>query len=52
MPEFTPQKITDRSPNGIASAMIDSSLDQLVDIVYELLRKLNGYEPQSNAKHR
>ncbi len=29
--------------------MIDSSLDQLVNIVYKLLRKLNGYEPQSNA---
>jgi hypothetical protein len=32
--------------------VIDPSLDQLVNIVYELLRKLNGYEPQSNARDR
>src|SRR5438094_9089397 len=52
LPQLAPQEIANRRPNGITSAVIDSSLDQLVNIVYELLRKLNGYDPQSNAGHR
>jgi hypothetical protein len=50
LPKLTSQEITDRCSNGIAPAVIDPSLDQLINVVYELLGKLNGYEPQSNSK--
>jgi hypothetical protein len=50
LPELASEKITDGRPNGITPAMIDSGLNQLINILDQFLGKLNCDKLQGSSK--